>query len=118
MQETSTPNPPLEIPNLAVGIKFWSRITTNEMYRGLYGHIRGRVEKLWVVDDGYGALDVEWVRGTRIVVKRRRSRLAIATNEELWRRWDEVVEFERVDGEGFERLPKADYKRVAFIFKK
>jgi hypothetical protein len=52
------------------------------------------------------------------VVKRRRSRLAIATNEELWRRWDEVVEFERVDREGFERLPKADYKRVAFIFKK
>jgi hypothetical protein len=108
----------LEIPNLAVGIKFWSRITTNEMYREFYGHIRGRVEKLWVVDDGYGSLDVEWLRGTRIVVKRRRGRVPIATSEELWRRWDEVVGFERVDGEGVERLPMADYKQVVFIFKK
>jgi hypothetical protein len=52
------------------------------------------------------------------VVKRRRGRVPIATSEELWRRWDEVVGFERVDGEGVERLPMADYKQVVFIFKK
>ncbi|KAE9373289.1 hypothetical protein N431DRAFT_338140, partial [Stipitochalara longipes BDJ] len=119
LQETSTPNPPLGIPNLAISFKFWSRIVTKEIYSELYESIRSGVERLWIVSDVYRAMEAEKVRGARIMLKRGKKRIMpVGKSEGLWRRWDGISGFDSADREGGERLPDAEFKRVELVLKK
>jgi hypothetical protein len=61
LQDTQTS--PLDIPNFAISVKYWNRIVKKEVYRELYERIRGGAERLWVVDDVYGAMEGNRVSG-------------------------------------------------------
>jgi len=88
-----------------------------EIYRELYDSIRGGVGRLYIVDDGYGAMDVGRLRGARMRLSRR-NKVPDGRNEELWRWWDELAGFGRAEEEAAERLPEVRFRRVVFILRR
>jgi hypothetical protein len=107
---------PLDIPNFAISIKYWNRIVKKAVYKELYERIRGGAERLWVVDDVYGAIEGKRVRGARVGL-RKWKRKVTGRREELWRMWDGMAGVENVEGEGEERLAEVGFKRVVFMLK-
>jgi hypothetical protein len=98
---------PRDIPNFAISIKYWNRIVKKADYKELYERIRGGAERLWVVDDVYGAIGGKRVRGARVGLGSGGGRilegeknpgecgmgwLVLRTGKERgkrgWRRWD------------------------------
>jgi 2EXR family len=109
-----TQNSSLDIPRFAISVKYWNRIVKKEFYRELYERIRGGVEMLWIVDDIYGAMEGEKIKGTRVGLRRWRKK-DVGRGRELWRVWDEISGVENGDEE--ERLPEVEFKRVVFMLR-
>jgi hypothetical protein len=106
----------LEIPNLAISVKFWNRIVRKEIYRDLYERIRdGRVQRLSVVDDVYGPLECERARGVKVALKKWRKKV-VGRGKELWKMWNEQAGLDN-GGEREGTLPVIDFKRVMFVLK-
>ena len=55
-----------------------------EVYKELYERIRGGAERLWVVDDVYGAMEGKRVRRARVGLRKWGSKVA-GRREKLWR---------------------------------
>jgi hypothetical protein len=84
----------LEVPNLAISVKFWNIVVRKDIYRDLYERIRdGKVQRLSVVDDVYGPIECERVRGAKVALKKWRRKVS-GRGEELWKMWDERAGFE------------------------
>jgi hypothetical protein len=83
-----------------------------EVYRELYERIRGGAERLWVVDNVYGAMEGKRVRGARVGLRKWRRKVT-GRREELWRMWDGMAGVEN----GEEGLAEVGFKRVVFMLK-
>jgi 2EXR family len=107
----------LEIPNFAISAKFWGRIVTKEIYRDLYERTRdGGIRTLSIVDDAYGSMECERVKGARVSLKKWRRKVT-GKGEELWKMWDDLAGAADDGGEREGQLPEVGFKRVVFILK-
>jgi hypothetical protein len=118
------------IQHLALSIKFWNRITTTQMYSGLYCRIRKckSLKILTIVEDNYGSIswrkmkgmavsleDDGWPLSAQLYLTYETSESDVfiggwcnKTKQELWKGWDAGVEFPKRE------LPEVRYARVCF----
>jgi 2EXR family len=117
------------IHHLALSIKFWNRITTNQTYSGLYRRIRKckSLKILTIVDDNYGS--IKWREMKGMIVRFEDDGWPLSaqeyrtydtsdgriiggwcnkTKQALWKGWDAGVEFPKRE------LPEVRFARVSF----